>query len=177
MNFCRNRKQCKPATCAVKLSISALLAMHWSALPIFALFGLLIETASILPAQTPNQSKPSCPLKDGHQLVLTVLLNDPWNQNHALRVPLEIRKPFRMVDVNGKVRNTISGLLGACSKGTYPLKIQISEWVSPENNVSDAAPIAYRLQVDKPFGPGGVIASNSIWARTLTLSETSNSGR
>jgi hypothetical protein len=96
-----------------------------------------------------------------------VKLNDIYNPDFEVRLPIKINKQFQVVAENGDIKTTISGTLGNSNKGKYPLTLTVSEWGSEKSNISDT--IQLNFELDKPVGYGPV--SSFFYLRTVTLSK------
>jgi hypothetical protein len=126
--------------------------------------------AALPVAQTKDEHLQPCTLDKRNGFVLTVLLQDPYNSRRELRMPVRVGMHFEVSDVKGSVRNTISGDLYPCTRGTYPLRLTGTEWFSEKSNISDTT--EYRLHLGEPQS-GGVVSS-FIYSRTVTLRQEPN---
>lgn len=98
---------------------------------------------------------------------LTVELNTPFNKNFIIKTPVVPGTHFELTRLNGKVRNTISGVLKPPVDGKYRIDLTVSEWASEESNIKDTTEL--NLEPDKPWSGGPV--SSSTYMRTVTLSK------
>jgi hypothetical protein len=99
--------------------------------------------------------------------ILSVKLNDIYNPDFEIRLPIKINKTFQVIAENGDIKTTISGTLGSSNKGKYPLTLTVSEWGSEKSNITDTTQL--NLELDKPMGYGPV--SSFLYLRTVTLSK------
>lgn len=107
--------------------------------------------------------------KSGDSYVLRVKLQDVYNRNFVMETPVMINQPFGLTNYNGKVRNTITGVLKSPVGGKFPLDLSVSEWESEKSNVRDSEPGKLYLELDKPRSCG--FTSSFIYMRTVTLSK------
>src|SRR5262249_27523438 len=102
---------------------------------------------------------------DRKRLVLSVRLQDPFNRDLEIRKHIKLGTPFFTKKTNGRVKNTISGVVFQEQEGKYELSLTISEWASEKDNVEDT--MALELELNKPW-KGGPVAS-FVYGRTVTL--------
>jgi hypothetical protein len=93
-----------------------------------------------------------------------VLLQDVFNPHREIRIPVRPNSPFRVTDMNGIVKNTISRQLRPCVKGP-PLHLTISEWASEKSNTSGS--LEYQLEFSRPQSGGPIFSF--VYLRTITL--------
>ncbi len=97
---------------------------------------------------------------------LTVKLNTPDNQDFVIETPVTVGRPFKLTKLNGEIRNTISGVLGAPVDDKFPLDLTVSEWASETSNIEDTGTL--HLELDKARSRG--LVSSFVYSRTVTLS-------
>jgi hypothetical protein len=99
-------------------------------------------------------------------LYLTVKLNDIYNPDLRMTLPVRAGKPFKVTVENSDLKTTISGTLSDPVEGKYPLTITISEWASTTNNIAGTSEL--HLELDKPLAWGPVFSV--VYLRTVQLS-------
>jgi hypothetical protein len=102
---------------------------------------------------------------DREPLYLSLKINDVYNPDLRVTLPVSPGKPFKITVENNDLITTISGTLGAPIEGKYPLTITFSEWASTTSNISDSS--EWQLELDKPIAWGPV--SSFIYLRTVQL--------
>jgi hypothetical protein len=101
--------------------------------------------------------------------LLTVKLQDPYNRDVTITVPVIVNQPFVLTSSNEKVQNTVSGVLKPPVSGRFPLELTVSEWESEKSNIRDTTQLT--LDLDKPWSGG--LVSSFVYLRTVTLSKKS----
>lgn len=99
-------------------------------------------------------------------LYLSVKLNDPYNPDLRITLPVSPGKPFKVTVENNELQTTISGTPGDPVEGKYPLTITVSEWASTTSNISGTSEL--HLELDRPLTWGPV--SSFVYLRTIQLS-------
>jgi hypothetical protein len=100
------------------------------------------------------------------RLFLSVRLQDPFNRDFEIRIPVRLAKHFRTTATNGTVRNEVSGVVRPSISGKYALNLTVLEWQSEKNNVRDTT--NFQLELNKPQTAGPI--SSFVYLRTVTLS-------
>jgi len=100
---------------------------------------------------------------------LSVKLNDVYNHNLNLNLPVTIDTPFETRVEKGGVKTVVSGVVHDPSDRTYPLSIKVTEWVSETNNQADAIELQLKLNQSLSYGP----TSKFVYMRTVKLSKRS----
>src|SRR5215204_5633388 len=126
---------------------------------------LCITLAAILLAVSP---RPSSAERNDEPFSLTVELRDVVNPDFQTCIPVRVNEPFRIAWVDGKVKNSISGILRPAAGGEYPLEITISEG-EYQGKVGLKGSSEPRLKVGEPFGWGVVFSI--AYMRYVTLSK------
>jgi hypothetical protein len=98
---------------------------------------------------------------------LTVKLNTPYNQNVIIQTSVVPDHPFELTELNGEIKNTISGVLRPTVDGKFPIDLTVSEWKSEKSNITDTTEL--KLELDKAWSGGPI--SSFVYARTVTLSK------
>ena len=124
-----------------------------------------IGIALILPLLIPT-SLSARDKTDGKHFMLNVRLQDVFNRDFEIRKRIELGKLFCAKKTNGRVRNTISGVLLAGTDGKFKLGLTVSEWASEKSNITDRWEL--ELELNKAWS-GGPIASFA-YMRTVNLS-------
>lgn len=101
------------------------------------------------------------------QFYLSVRLNDPYNPDLLVRLPIKIDKQFTTTVQSDNVKTTISGILAKPESDKYPLALTVLEWSSAESNIGGTT--EYDLDLDKPCWVGAI--SSFVYLRKVTLSK------
>jgi hypothetical protein len=100
-------------------------------------------------------------------LSLSVRLQDPYNPDFEICTPVTVDEPFRITWINGKIRNSISGILHSPVGAEYSLSLTVSEWASEQSNGKDSS--ESKLKLEEPYGWG--VIQSVVYARRVVLSK------
>ena len=119
-----------------------------------------------LPPEAPDSVAPTAPEPAPEQLWLVVELDDLYNHDVVIPIPVQPGDRFEKTVSNGATRNTLRGRVDRASGGRHPVSVEVT--VRPPR---PAGEIVDRLEANlKPAEPytGGAVASLGI-ARRMTL--------
>ena len=100
---------------------------------------------------------PSSAQQKDESFNLTVELRDIINPDFQTCIPVRVNEPFRVVWVDRKMKNSISGVLRPVVGGEYPLDITISEG-EYKGKVALKGTSQPKLKLEEPYGWGVVFS-------------------
>ena len=99
---------------------------------------------------------------------LTVELNNPYNRKFKMETVVVRNEPFELTKLNGRIKNTLSGVLRDPEDGKFPLELTVSEWESDKSN--SRWTIELNLELGEEWS-GGIVQS-LFYEKTITLSKS-----
>ena len=121
---------------------------------------LALALAAAFSIAIPNHA---APLQSS--LMLSITLDDIYNRNFQVNLPVAVNQPFKVVTSNGIVTDTISGTVGTPKSGKYPVPLYVSEWSGKDSNLVGTTD--YNLEIGKPDSTG--LTSSVVYMRTVKL--------
>ena len=111
---------------------------------------------------------PSSAAQKDESFSLTVELRDIINPDFQTCIPVRVNEPFRVAWADGKMKNSISGVLRPAVGGEYSLDISISEG-EYKGKVGLKGTSQPKLKLEEPFGWG--IVFSIAYLRYVRLSK------